>query len=89
MFCKYKILVDECNNGKEGIDKILEKNKNICPICKTDTYKLLLLDILMPVMDGVETAKKIQELINQKLLRDKINIVIVSAHIDNELKLTL
>lgn len=89
LFCKYKILVDECNNGKEGIDKILEKNKNICPICKTDTYKLLLLDILMPVMDGVETAKKIQELINQKLLPDKINIVIVSAHIDNELKLTL
>ena len=43
----------------------------------------------MPVMDGVETAKKIQKLINQKPLPDKINIVIVSAHIDNELKLTL
>ena len=42
--------VDECYNGKEALDKI-EVNNN---------YDIVLLDILMPVMNGEETIKNLR-----------------------------
>lgn len=43
----YNFIIDECYNGKECIDKIDEGN----------TYDLILLDNLMPIMNGEETIK--------------------------------
>ena len=36
----------------------------------------------MPVMDGIETAKNIQEMINKKVLNDDTKIIFVSGNID-------
>ncbi|MFV9510970.1 response regulator transcription factor [Tepidibacillus sp. LV47] len=43
--------VDEAENGKEAYDKILKEN-----------YDLMILDVMMPVMDGWETLEKIRKI---------------------------
>lgn len=44
------IEADFCNTGKEGLVKLKEKD-----------YQLVILDIMMPGMDGFETLKQIRE----------------------------
>ena len=84
MLKKFKVNADISTNGKECLDSILKKKELNCN-CNKSSYKLLLLDMMMPVMDGFEAAKKIQELINKKEINDCIKIVIVSAHIESNL----
>ena len=44
----------------------------------------------MPVLDGIKTAKKIQEMIDNKEINENIQIIFVSGNIDgNELKESL
>ena len=50
----YNFLIDEAHNGKECIEKINQGN----------TYDLVLLDILMPVMGGEETIKHLKSFPN-------------------------
>ena len=52
---------------------------------KKKDYKLIFLDMMMPVMDGLEAAKKIQELINNKEINTNLKIIIISAHIEENL----
>ena len=46
----YNFEIEEAHNGKECLDKVLAGNE----------YDLILLDILMPVMGGEETIKKLK-----------------------------
>lgn len=52
----YNFEIDEAHNGKECLDKVLAGNE----------YDLILLDILMPVMGGEETIKKLKGMENFK-----------------------
>ena len=81
---KLNILSDSCLDGIECLDLIkkrLEKNCN----CNKKNYKLILLDLIMPKMNGIETVQKIQEMINEKLLNENyLNVVFISANIDQK-----
>ena len=74
---------DAAYNGEECINLIKEKQKLNCK-CNKNHYKLILLDIVMPELDGISTAKKVQEMITNKEIDDDIKIVFVSGNIDGE-----
>ena len=80
---------DVAYNGEECINLIKEKEQLHCN-CNKNYYKLIFLDIVMPVLDGIKTAKKIQEMIDNKEINENIQIIFVSGNIDgNELKESL
>jgi CheY-like chemotaxis protein len=60
---------EEANNGKEALDKVSQKRPDV-----------IILDVAMPVMDGIETCKRLRE---NPDTRD-IPVVFLSgqAHID-------
>ena len=75
-----------CDGGKEAIkliknnkgDKLEMKNKKIM---KKSFYDLILMDIVMPEMDGITASKKITEMFNSRSLRPKI--IAVTANVMN------
>jgi len=83
MFKNIGYQTDAAYNGEECINLIKEKQKLNCK-CNKNHYKLILLDIVMPVLDGISTAKKVQEMITNKEIDDNITIVFVSGNIDGE-----
>mmetsp|Transcript_44917 Transcript_44917/g.59626 ORF Transcript_44917/g.59626 Transcript_44917/m.59626 type:complete len:101 (-) Transcript_44917:565-867(-) len=46
-------IVDVFENGKEALEKVLLKRPSY--------YSVIILDIQMPIMDGIEACKKIKE----------------------------
>ena len=80
---------DAAYNGEECIKLIKEKLKLNCK-CKISYYKLIFLDIVMPIMDGIEAAKEIQKMIDKKILSDQTIIIFISGNIgDTNLKNSL
>lgn len=47
---KYGFEIEVANNGKEALDKL-----------KDNHYDIILMDLMMPVMDGLETTRLIRE----------------------------
>ena len=69
-------------NGQLGIDKVIEKFYNKCNFCGLNCYRLILMDIDMPIKDGFLSSLEIN-----KFCRDNnINppyIAAVSAYYDD------
>lgn len=59
---------DSASLGEIAIQKVIEKMKNDC--CKY--YRLIFMDIEMPIMDGCETSKKIKEVLDYSSAKTKI-----------------
>ena len=72
---------DAAYNGEECINLINKKLELNCK-CNCHYYKLIFLDIVMPIMDGIATAKKIQEMIDKKIIGNQIKIIFISGNID-------
>ena len=64
----YQMQVILCNSGKEAIEKI-----------KTDHYDLVLMDYMMPEMDGVETVAHIREMGKEDPYYKNVPIVALTA----------
>lgn len=47
---KYGYVIDIANNGQEALDKV-----------KIRRYNLIIMDLMMPVMDGLESSVRIRE----------------------------
>ena len=73
---------DAAYNGEECINLINEKLKINCK-CERSYYKIIFLDIVMPIMDGIKAAKKIQEMIDKKIINDKTKIIFISGNLDD------
>lgn len=69
--------IEVANNGKEGIDKLLELNKTIND---KDTIVLIFLDINMPIMDGWGFLEIFNEI--KPTLNFNTNLFIVSSSIN-------
>jgi CheY-like chemotaxis protein len=52
-----KVLTGEALNGEEAVNKLLQKNKED----SSESYKLVLMDINMPVMDGIQASNIVKE----------------------------
>ena len=85
---KFKLQADTAENGQECIKMIKEKIQKSCK-CDKNKYKIIFMDITMPVMDGIEAAKNIQKMIDNKEIYDSIKIVFVSAHTNLDLSSTI
>lgn len=74
-FDRMGISIDLASNGQEAVDKYRQK-----------AYDLILMDLQMPVMDGMEAARQIRgfELKTQSVQR--VYIVALTAHINAEIK---
>lgn len=61
---QHKLTADEAINGKVSIDRVLARKDNTCEDCKS--YKLIFMDLNMPVMNGYEATKNIRQMIELK-----------------------
>ncbi|KAL4466137.1 hypothetical protein ABPG74_004374 [Tetrahymena malaccensis] len=68
------IVIQEAINGQDALDKIknLKETQN-------RTFNLIFMDLNMPIMDGFEALKQIQNLINQKYI-SWVPVVAVTAY---------
>ena len=58
--------IEEAENGKIGLEKLL---------ARTEDYSAVLLDVMMPVMDGMEVLRHLKE----RQLLDKIPVFLITA----------
>ena len=54
---------DEALNGLLGVEKVVEK---LSKPCCNKMYRLILMDLQMPVMGGFDSATKILEILREK-----------------------
>jgi len=77
---KYK--ADVANNGQEALDAILNKRK-ACEICKG--YKLVFMDINMPVMNGYDATERIFDYVKQGIIPNICVVAITAAaHLEDK-----
>ncbi|WP_163715406.1 response regulator [Mangrovibacterium lignilyticum] len=71
---KYNHTVEIANNGLEALE-----------VFKTQKFDVILMDIMMPVMDGLEATLKIREYEDTNNIADKTPIIAVTANtMDND-----
>ena len=61
----FNIEVDEACNGEEALQMFQDKFDLPCG-CINRTYRLILMDINMPIMDGIESSTNIIKIIRDK-----------------------
>jgi len=65
---KYHFKIDFATNGKQAIEKFLKND-----------YDLILMDIQMPLLNGIETTKKIRKYEKQLSVEKPVVIIAITA----------
>lgn len=73
LFDIWEIELTVVDNGQKAIDNLL-----------TNEYDIILMDIHMPIMDGIEAAKRIRKLIDPQ--KANIKIIALTASVTEEVK---
>ena len=60
----YGMGIDDAPDGKVAFEKFKKELNKPCG-CINRAYRLILMDIGMPVMDGIESSKRITRLMNE------------------------
>ena len=85
--------VDTANDGQKGLDAFkarvtsqLGKEKCDCGLeqCPNRFYRLIFMDLNMPVMDGYESARNILQFQTEKELQHPVTIVSLTAYTNAE-----
>ena len=78
---RFKLFSDEACNGLECIDMLKERTLSEC---SCPFYKILFLDLEMPLLNGKETAKKIMKMKGKGQIPNELIIVAYTAYTDEE-----
>lgn len=70
--------LDTALNGLIAYEKFVKKCNFQCEFCERNSYRLIIMDLMMPVMDGVEASNSIKAFCDENSV--DTNIVIISAH---------
>ncbi|CAD8188799.1 unnamed protein product [Paramecium pentaurelia] len=76
LFCQHKIKMESAYNGEQAIQMIKRRLDQNC--CKT--YKLIFMDIEMPIINGYQASKEITAILTKFNLTDQTVIVMCSAY---------
>ncbi|MDR3549042.1 MAG: hybrid sensor histidine kinase/response regulator [Candidatus Pacebacteria bacterium] len=71
-----KLEADTAQNGKQALELILARRK-ACEVCKG--YRVIFMDINMPVMNGIEATKEITELIRDRTIPNAYLVAVTAA----------
>ncbi len=66
---------DAASNGQEALDAVLARSEGVC----CSGYKVILMDINMPLMDGAEATQRIKQLIKEKVVPETPIIAVTAA----------
>ncbi|EAR88385.2 ATPase, histidine kinase-, DNA gyrase B (macronuclear) [Tetrahymena thermophila SB210] len=69
----YSIIADQAFDGQKALDLVIQKSKNAC----CSHYRLILMDIDMPIMNGYQSTQAILDFYKQK--HPNVNPPIISA----------
>jgi len=67
-------------NGKEALDKIMDKSQSDC----CTSYKIVWMDLNMPVMSGIEATRIIRKKIRKREIPGTIIIALSAKELDLE-----
>ena len=80
----YNIDIHSASNGQIAVDMFKERWSNKCK-CKNRVFRLIIMDISMPVMDGIKASNLILKLQNaQRYDEELTHIVALTAHTNKE-----
>ncbi len=66
----YELALDFADNGQEAIEKVKDKE-----------YDLILMDIQMPVMDGLQATRHIRSMVNERPYVQTLPIIAMTANV--------
>ena len=77
IFEKNECKLDVANNGKEGLEKYIE-----------NPYDLILMDVQMPVMDGLESTRKIRQFEKEQGKRHAFIVALTANALESDRRKT-